>query len=192
MSKQRTKVSLPNLNREQAEAVFAEYATASAKINKINASLNLQMVKIREKYQDELAQLETIMEESTAKLQNFATLNREEYFAKKKSLEMSHGKIGFRTDPPSLAPMKGFTWESIKNLVKAFKPSYIRTKEEVDKESLLAERDNHIEPVNENDPIGKLPEEERPLISSLFSQMGIRVKQDDHFFVEPKTEEVTA
>ena len=91
-------------------------------------------------------------------------------FAKKKSLEMVHGTIGFRTGTPKLKTLKGFTWASAKNLVCEFLPAFIRTTEEIAKDKLLADRD--VEGMTEK-----------------MAQCGIMVAQDETFYVEPKKED---
>ena len=130
--------------------------------------MDVQITKIRDKYSDELAKL---TEEKTGAfeiIQTYAENNRAD-FGKKKSMELTHGTIGFRTGTPKLNKRKGFTWESVKNLCKEFLPAYIRTQEEVNKEKLLADRDE-------------------PTISAVFAKIGVQVDQDETFFVEPKKE----
>ena len=55
-------------------------------------------------------------------------------------------------------------------LLRQFNPAYVRTTEEIAKDKLLADRD----------------EEEMP---ELMQKVGIKVEQDETFFVEPKKEE---
>ena len=95
--------------------------------------------------------------------------NREELFTKRKSLETTHGTIGFRTSTPKLKTLKGFTWASVLNLLKEFLPDYVRTAEEPAKDKLLADREDEE-------------------VSALFPKVGIAVVQDETFFVEPKKE----
>ena len=79
--------------------------------------------------------------------------------------------MGFRTGTPALKTLKGFTWESVKNLLKEFLPGYVRTKEEADKEKLLADR-------------------EKEEVAALFPKVGVKVTQDEAFFVELKKEDL--
>jgi phage host-nuclease inhibitor protein Gam len=100
----------------------------------------------------------------------FASEKKNEFFSKKKSMEMVHGVIGFRIGTPKLKTMKGFTWGAVTNLLKEFLPAYVRTSEEPAKDKLLADRE-----VEE--------------VIALFPKVGIFVDQDETFFVEPKKEE---
>lgn len=173
MSKTREKkvIMTEKVTKEEAEHTFAEYASADARIKKIEADMDIQFTKIREKHQEKLAELGKIKEDAFAKLQHFAQ-NAPEYFTKKKSIEFTHGILGFRTSTPSLKTIKGFTWAAVTNMLKSFLPDYVRTIEEPNKEKLLADRDE------EN-------------VRQHFPKLGIQVVQPETFYVEPKKEEAT-
>lgn len=163
------KVLITGITREQAEDAFARYADADARQQKITAQMDVQITKIREKYSDELSKLEEVREKSFDEIQSFAASNRDQ-FGNKKSMEMTHGVIGFRTGTPKLKTLKGFTWNSVTNLLKEFLPGYLRIIEEPAKDRLLADREN-------------------PDTYQQFNKCGIYVDQDETFYVEPKKEE---
>ncbi len=172
MAKTREKKTVyTGITSEQMEQAFADYAKADARQQKITAEMDIQMAKIREKWQDELTKLAETKETSFDILQAYATEHRDELFTKRKSLETTHGTMGFRTGTPALKTLKGFTWESVKNLLKEFLPDYVRTKEEADKEKLLADR-------------------EKEKVAALFPKVGVKVTQDEAFFVELKKEDL--
>ena len=170
MATRQKKTLIQGITAEQANDAFANYAKADAQINKINADIELQCAKIREKRADELTRLSDEREQAFDTLQAYAVENQAELFTKKKSLDMAHGTIGFRTGTPKLKTMKGFTWASALNLVREFLPSFIRTTEEIAKDKLLADRD--AEGMGEK-----------------MAQCGITVTQDETFYVEPKKED---
>lgn len=170
MAKRQKKTLILGITAEQANDAFAQYAKADAQINKINADVELQCAKIREKHADELTRLSDEREQAFDTLQAYAVENQAELFTKKKSLDMAHGTIGFRTGTPKLKTLNGFTWASALNLVREFLPSFIRTTEEIAKDKLLADRD--AEGMGEK-----------------MAQCGITVTQDETFYVEPKKEE---
>ena len=157
------------VSTEQMEAAFSEYAIADAKLQKINASIDVKMTQIREQYADEIARLNETKEMAFDVMQAFAMENKDELFAKKKSMESVHGTIGFRTGTPKLKTLKGFTWGAVTNLLKEFLPAYVRTTEEPAKDKLLADRDAED-------------------VVALFPKVGITVTQDETFYVEPKKE----
>lgn len=171
MAKTREKKTVYNgVKQEEMELAFADYARADARIQKINATMDIEMTRIREKYQDELGKLAETKDNAFDIMQAYAMENRDELFSKRKSLETTHGTMGFRTGTPKLKTLKGFTWASVLNLLKEFLPGYVRVAEEPAKDRLLADRD--LEDVAE-----------------LLPKVGITVVQDETFYVEPKKEE---
>ena len=184
MATRQKKTVITGVTREAADEAFASYAKADASINKINAGIELQCAKIREKYQAELTQLTGERDKAFDTLQAFATENQAELFAKKKSLDMAHGTIGFRTGTPKLKTLKGFTWASALELVKTFLPSsYIRKTEEVAKDKLLADRD--LDEIEVTDQIVKTP----MTMKDAMAKCGIQVVQEETFYVEPQKED---
>ena len=184
MATRQKKTIISGVTREAADVAFATYAKADASINKIQADIDLQCAKIREKWQDRLAVLSAERDAAFDTLQAFATENQAEFFSKKKSLEMAHGTIGFRTGTPQLKTMKGFTWASALELVRTFLPGYTRKKEEIAKDKLLADRDMEDVGVTDEGLILK----EMSMVKAM-EKCGLRVVQEEAFYVEPKREE---
>lgn len=184
MATRKKKVIITGVSREAADEAFATYAKSEAQVQKINAEIELQCAKIREKYADKLSVLTAEKDQAFDTLQAFATENQAELFSKKKSLDMAHGTIGFRTGTPKLKTLKGFTWASALNLVKNFLPGYIRQTEEIAKDKLLADREVEVM-LGGGDPnnFGYRPLREQMV------ECGIQVVQDEAFYVEPKKEE---
>ncbi len=173
MAKRTKKVILSGITTNQMEAAFAEYATADAQLAKINAQLDVQITKLREKRADEIAKLTEAKDKNFEVVQAYALENKDELFTKRKSLESAHGTFGFRTGTPKLKTRRGFTWAATLELLKEFLPAYVRTKEEPAKDKLLADREL-AETVAE------------------FERCGLEVVQDETFFIELKKEEVEA
>lgn len=185
MAKRQKKTIITGVSKESAEEAFATYAKAQAEHAKITAEIELKCTQIREKHQERLSQLQTTMDGAFDTLQAFATENQAELFNKKKSLEMVHGTIGFRTGTPKLKTLKGFTWASALTLVKKFLPGYIRSTEEIAKDRLLAERDTQV--MQPGDPLSP-----GVALREVMIDCGIMVAQDETFFVEPKKEDGAA
>ncbi len=170
MAKARTKKVLitEDITFSNAEELFGEFATVDARINQITAKMDTEITKVREKHQGVLSELCEKKDQLFERLQHFA-VNSPDSFTKKKSLDFTHGTLGFRTGNPALKPLKGFTWKAITEMLKTFLPDYVRTVEEPAKDKLLADRDN---------------EDVQPLLE----KVGILVVQDESFYVEPKKE----
>ena len=177
------KVVVSGVTADQMETAFADFARADARIQKINATMDVEMTRIREKYQDELSKLQDQKDKAFDVLQTYGMENQAELFSKKKSIETVHGIMGFRTGTPKLKTLKGFTWASALQLVKKFLPGYVRQTEEIAKDKLLADRD--IDVMVAGDPLGP----GKPVREQM-AKCGITVVQDETFYVEPKKEEV--
>lgn len=113
--------------------------------------------------------IERIGEEIAAKLllcEKYATTHRDSLFGKLKSACSSLATFGFRTGNPTLKLLnRKWKWNDV---VAALKSSgrfdFVRTKEEPDKDGLK-----------------KLPDDE-------LASIGLRIDQDEAFFIEPKRE----
>lgn len=188
MAKRVKKIIITGVTREAADEAFATYAKSDAQLQKINADIELQCAKYREKYAEKIASLSEEREQAFDTLQAFATENQAELFTKKKSLDMAHGTIGFRTGTPKLKTLKGFTWASALELAKRFLPmTYIRQTVEIAKDRLLADRDLKEVAVYDT-PTGDL---RTATMIEAMAVCGIQVVQDEAFYVEPKKEETT-
>ena len=172
MAKRTKKVIHQGITSEQMEAAFAEYAAADAKLAKINAGMDEQFTRIREKYADDVARLTETKDKNFEIVQAFALENRDDLFSKKKSMEGAHGTFGFRTGTPKLKTLRGFTWAAALILIKQFLPDYVRVSEEPAKDKLLADR-------------------EVPEVVNNMEKCGIEVVQDETFFIDLKKEEVS-
>lgn len=169
MAKRAKKIILSGVTREQMEEAFGRYATADAEVQSINAAMDKEFVAIRERNAERLAELEAQKAESFEVMQVFATEQREVLFTKRRSMETTHGVIGFRTGNPKLKNRKGFTWAAVLELVKTFMPNYVRLTEEIARDKMLADRDEEG-------------------MAELFTKCGVYVDQDEAFYVEPKKE----
>ena len=119
------KTIISGISREEMEEAMHSYAVADARQRALTAEMDGKLSAIREKYAQQLADLDTKKDEAFELLQAFATENRDEHFSKRKSMETTHGTLGFRIGNPQLKPGKPNT----------------RTVEQVDKDKLLAERE---------------------------------------------------
>ena len=171
MKTREKKTVYTGVKQDEMEQAFADYASADARMQKINATMDVEFTRIREKYQDELSKLQEKKEKTFDLLQAYAIENKDELFAGKKSLVTAYGVIGFRAGTPKLKTLKGFTWGVVTNLLQEFLPGYVRTVSEPAKDKLLADRDNSE-------------------VASLYRKVGVCVVQEETFYVKPKKEEI--
>lgn len=162
------KVLLQEVNLEACEQAFCAYNSCTAQLQILEGEMNRELTDVKDRYEMRIARLQEQQEQHFEVMQAYAECNPDR-FEKKKSLEFTHGIIGFRTGTPKLKPGKGFTWAGVFEMVKVKLPVFIRTKEELDKERLLADR-NTID----------------------LKGLGLEVAQDESFYVAPKLETVSA
>lgn len=163
--KQYTEVSLDN-----AQEASETFALCNNKLKKIEAKMNGEIDKIKSRYQEDITGLKNEMEEPLEMLEAYA-IQQKESWGKRKSFDLLHTVIGFRTGTPKVTKDKKFTWDAVTELVSKLFPDLIRTKPELDKESIIAMRDQ--------DGFKQLKE-----------ACYIDVVQDETFFVQPKEEEL--
>lgn len=123
-----------------ADASLKQIGTISSQIKKQEADMNLKITKIQEQYQPEIDRLNELKIGLERNLQLYCEERREE-FNEKKTKELSFGTVSFRYAPPSLKTLKGFTWDAVKNLIKAsrkFAGLYLKVKEDLDKNAILS------------------------------------------------------
>jgi phage host-nuclease inhibitor protein Gam len=167
------KVLLPTtITKAEAEEAFADYAQADAKQQQISSKMDEAITKIRAKYADEITELTDKKDEAFEIMHAYAENNRDD-FGKKKSMDLTHGTIGFRTGTPALKAAKGFTWKSITTLLAKNYKDFVRATIEPAKDKILADRLN-------------------PEVKLMMDDCGIIVDQAETFFVEPKKELVEA
>ena len=164
------KTIISGITREAMEDAFGEYATADARIQKIQADMDVQFTKIREKFADELAELQQTKDRSFEILNVFASEHREDLFQKKKSLDTVHGTLGFRIGMPKLVTRKGYKWAAVIDLLMRQGKEYLNTAVTVAKDKFIADRNDEK-------------------VQSLMHDCGIECVQDETFYVEPQKEE---
>ena len=172
MSKQREKkvMDTSEYTKEDAEDIMSTMGVAYSKLKGVESEMELEIATIRNKYQSKIDKYSAIKQEAVDKLYRFAETNPE-FFVTKKSLELSHGKIGYRTSPPKLKLLKAFNWDRVVEKLEDCLPDFVRTKKEADKDKLLASREDSD-------------------ISEKFKLVGIEVVHEETFYAEPKQEVV--
>jgi phage host-nuclease inhibitor protein Gam len=167
------KVLLPTtITKAEAEEAFAEFAQADARQQQLTSKMDEAITKIREKYATEITELSDKKEGAFEIMHAYAENNRDD-FGKKKSMDLTHGTIGFRTGTPALKAAKGFTWKSITVLLDKNYKDFVRSVTEPAKDKILADR-------------------LKPEVKMMMDECGIIVDQAETFFVEPKKELVEA
>lgn len=167
MSK-RIKLKAPTIQtREEMEALVGDIARLKSFQQKTTAIMDQRITEVRAEYEQQLSDAERDLAPMVESVRAWAEANPEA-FGKLKSLDLLHGVIGWRVGQPTLKTLSGWTWDRVLEKLKsaATYAGFVRVKEEVDKASILAQREN------------LLPEDLR--------RMGVRISQEEAFFIEPK------
>lgn len=163
--------SIPELtDRTSAELALQDLATLANAQRKIIADRDAEMLKIGERCAPHLAKIENSINSLTQQLQRWAEANPSEFPKDRKSIPMSAGTIGFRTGTPKLALLsRAWSWDKVLSSIKlsGFFPSFIRTKEEVDKDAILGDYSDKI------------------VADFELTALGLKVTQTESFFIEP-------
>lgn len=155
-------------NRAQAECALAEIANIDRKKNAIECQMQEDIDAAKARAGQQAAPLLARRKELADAVAVYARLNRQQLFAKAKSLDLGFGVIGFRSST-CIAQMRGITAEmTLEKLHQFALTDGIRIKEEINKDSCLSWPDERLELV------------------------GLKRQQQDKFFIEIKKEELPA
>jgi phage host-nuclease inhibitor protein Gam len=173
-TKRFTKPTISNVSLENAQEASELYATQQNKLEKIEAKMNDEINKVKAKYADEVTELQQSLAEPLEVLQVFASEQKNNW-GKKKSQELLHTIIGFRTGTPKVTKDKKFTWDAVLALMKKNMvfSKFIRTSEEINKEAILSEKNEAV-------------------LNQLKEEAFVSIDQEEKFYVELKKEELAA
>jgi phage host-nuclease inhibitor protein Gam len=161
---------ISNVTLEVAQEASAAFATAAVKLDKVQAKMNDEINKVKTKYQDEITDLQESLAEPQYVLEVYADEQKENW-GKRKSMELLHCTIGYRTGMPKVVKDKKFTWDGVTDLVRKLFPDLVRSKVELDKDAVIA--------MSKEDGFKAIKE-----------QCYLDVVQDESFYVEAKKEEL--
>lgn len=168
MATREKKKVLANISEAEYQEQLAAYAKSEAEMRKINADIDLQTQKLREKHQERLNTLQTTKEASFDVVMQYAEENPQ-LFEKKRSVETAFGVIGYRLGTPKLLNRQGYQLKAVIELIKEKFPKFLKTTEAVNKEAILADKD-----LTDND----------------IKSIGMEKVQEDTFYIDLKTENV--
>ena len=160
--------------REDAEQVLSLLMGHQIEIDRITTAMDAEIKTIRDLNAVRLGELGESVDDLMAWLEVWADSHKEAFPKDRKSLDMAHGTIGFRTGTPKAATLRGWTWAKVLDTMIALKEwrPFVRSVEEVDKEALIASRE--------------------VLSKDRFAAIGVEIKQDETFFAELKRETAEA
>ena len=137
MKKKQTTTTIKT--RDELESVMGEYAAAYIECEKLKLEMEKELNAVRQRFEYAIAQHSEVCDGLFEDIQAWAVLNPGE-FTGKKSIDTLHGTIGFRTSPPAVKQVPGVKVEhTIGKLLADRMICWIRTKDELDKDAILAD-----------------------------------------------------
>lgn len=157
-------------SRAEMESLVGELAALMNEQNRVTLEMDAGKLKVAQQFEDRLGRLKKRIEEKTTIAAQWADMNPAE-FGNKKSIEFVHATVGFRTGTPKVLPLKkSFTVELLIALLlkTIWGVRYIRQLPSIDKDGLIADR--------------------KELGEAKLAEVGLKIVQDESFFVTPKGE----
>ena len=156
--------------REDVELCMGALAELTIKRMGIEATLNDELKAVRDRYQEELANVGEDADAEFRLLKEWAEAHPEE-FKDRKSMELTHGALGFRTGTPAVRFLKGWTETmvlAVLDMAAELRERYVRVVVEINKQALIEDREG--------------------LGADKLNAFGLKITQSETFFVEPKIE----
>lgn len=125
---------------DSVDAALLKLGQRKAFIQQAEGKMNEEIQTIRDRFEKETNQAQQEVLALEEDLEVFCIQNKEE-FETRRTKEMVHGRVGFRTAPPSVRLLnRKYNWETVLELLKKvrFGRLFLRTVEQVDKEKILA------------------------------------------------------
>jgi len=158
---------------EELDPLLLRYAGFETVIAKQEAAMNARIQKIRDEFDQATieARKEKLVIESDIEV--FCRSNKHE-FEKSRSRDFVHGVVGFKFNPPKVSILnRKSTIKTAMELIKRiFDGKYVRSKEEIDKELILADY-----------AAGSLKD-------GNLAAVGLKVDQDETFYIAIKWDQI--
>lgn len=157
-------------SQQELQSTVASLAEMILAERDLKNAMDSELQAVRLKYDTDLADLAQDIERQTELCAEYCQRNPDLFPKDRKSLDLVHAVIGFRTGTPKLKLLKGFKWEHVLAKLKALGwRDAIRVKEEIDKDHLIGNRAVYD-----------------------LKTAGLAVAQDETFYIEPKLEQHAA
>lgn len=128
-------------SREEADRLIEQIGIQQREREALQTAMNEELARIKAQYEERAAVPAGVIRELTERVRIYAEANRAELTrdGKFKTVKLASGEIRWRLRPPSVGLTK--ILDVLQRLKDAGLQRFIRTKEEVDKEAILADRD---------------------------------------------------
>lgn len=155
--------------RDRAELELAAGRCAELIVEQaaLTDELNARIVALRQEYEAKLTVLADQIERQTDRIHAYVEAHPDIIPPGRKSVELIHAILGYRTGTPKVVALKGWTLKEALEACLRYRPKWVRHTPSLDKEQIIADV-----------PVGGVVE-----------SVGLTVVQEETFFVAPKLEE---
>lgn len=130
-------IAVPS-SQEQAEALLADIGRLQRDVSRIEADMNDKLSKIKYKFEVDAQPLNDQVDVKFQALHAWAEANRDKLLkGRAKTVRLASGEISWRTTPPRVT-VRGLD-RVIETLKRIGRTDLLRTKEEINKEAILAD-----------------------------------------------------
>lgn len=127
-------------SRDEAELLLADIGASQREVTRIEADMNDELSSIKAKFEEAAKPFNQAIQEKLLALQMWAEANRADLLPKgKKTVQLATGEVQWRNPPPSVRITGADAVLEILRLKKLER--FIRTKEEINKEAILADQE---------------------------------------------------
>jgi phage host-nuclease inhibitor protein Gam len=159
-------------SREAMEAIVADIVSLKLDHVQRTALMEKEIADVQKRHQEGILTVAQQIQIKEAGVYTYCQAHRKELFADKKSLDLLLATIGFRDNPPSVEKAtRKDTWDDIARRLETTEwgKDYLReVAPEVSKVKLLADREK--------------------LSVDQLREVGVKIDQDEEFFIKPKSE----
>jgi phage host-nuclease inhibitor protein Gam len=171
-------------SREDFTAAVDEAARLTVEIREIEAERDSKLQTVQSIFGEQIQPLQVRCNALVAEAERYAEEHREELLpGKLKSDATPLATLGFRTGMPQLKTLPKWTWEKVLAAL-GLNPrlsGYIRSKPEVDKAAIIANTKDGTLSYQTEVSEGEVQ----------ISYLGLRVVQEETFFIEPKLDDAS-
>jgi len=168
--------------RRQVETALESWPSVDATLRQLclwqseetglEAEMNEQLTAVRARYEIRLSEIAEQRKAQAALIEQFCVDHRAEFDARK-SRELTHGTVNFRTSPPSVRLVgRKWTWPSVLETLLKRLQQFVRTKQEVNKDEILRAH-----------AAGEITDER-------LADVGLKVSQDETFGYDLKLDSI--
>lgn len=165
--------------REELEKTMGDYAAATLALEALKVEKEAKLLEVRKGYETDEAALKLAAEAPFKQLELWARTHPEA-FEGKKSLDLLHGTIGYRTGMPRVTVKRGIDERTLCDLLESHGFSRaVRATKELDKDEIIRSARND-------------DERDKLFAESLATEFGLKVSQTERFYAEARKDPVDA